>query len=205
VVLGLTSYVPTFAQGVLGAGPLTAGFTLATLTVGWPIAASLSGRLYLRIGFRLTALAGSALAVAGTIAVALAASAESLAGLAAACFVVGAGLGFIASPTLIAAQSSVGWAERGVVTGSNLFSRSLGSAVAVAVLGAVANAVLGGRAGGAQPTGPVLADASLAVFVAVAAVAVVTVAAVALMPGRTTHQEKPGAREPAAPVTAGRA
>jgi multidrug resistance protein len=185
VVLGLTSYVPTFAQGVLGTGPVTAGFALATLTVGWPIAAALSGRVYLRIGFRLTALLGSALAVAGAGAVVLAASAQTLIGLAAACFVVGAGLGFIASPTLIAAQASVGWSERGVVTGSNLFARSLGSAVAVAVLGALANAVVGGQGGGAQPTGRLLADASGAVFTAVAVVAVVMVAAVAMMPGRS--------------------
>jgi MFS family permease len=187
VVLGLTSYVPTFAQGVLGAGPVTAGFALATLTIGWPLAAAYSGRLYLRIGFRLTALVGAALAVAGSVAVVVATSAQSLAALTAACFVVGAGLGFIASPTLIAAQSSVGWAERGVVTGSNLFARSIGSAVAVAALGAVANAVIDGGRGGAaaQPTGQVLADASQAVFVAVAVVSVVMVAAIALMPGRS--------------------
>ena len=30
--IGLTSYVPTFVQGVLGTGPLVAGFALATLT-----------------------------------------------------------------------------------------------------------------------------------------------------------------------------
>lgn len=182
VVLGLTSYVPTFAQGALGAGPITAGFTLATLTVGWPLASALSGRLYLRIGFRLTALLGSALAVAGTVLVTVVASEHAgLPALAAACFVVGTGLGLIASPTLIAAQSSVGWAERGVVTGSNLFSRSLGSALAVAAFGAVANAVLAG----ARPTGQVLTDASTAVFTGVAVVAVVMIAAVALMPGRS--------------------
>ena len=201
VVLGLTSYVPTFAQGVLGAGPVTAGFALATLTIGWPLAAAYSGRLYLRIGFRLTALVGSALAVAGSVAVIFAASAESLAALAVACFVVGAGLGFIASPTLIAAQSSVGWAERGVVTGSNLFARSLGSAVAVAGLGAVANAVIdGGVGGGAQPSGQLLADASHAVFVAVAVVAFVMVGAIVMMPGRSAATSETGTQEPAEAV-----
>jgi len=183
VVLGLTSYVPTFAQGAAGAGPITAGFTLATLTVGWPLAAALSGRLYLRIGFRRTALVGCVLAVAGTVLVALAtAQRDGLLAIAAACFVVGTGLGLVASPTLIAAQSSVGWAERGVVTGSNLFARSLGSALAVAAFGAVANAVLDGR----RPVGQVLADASTAVFTGVAAVAVVMVGAVALMPRRAS-------------------
>ncbi|MCW2605516.1 MAG: putative transporter, partial [Frankiales bacterium] len=179
VVLGLTSYVPTFAQGVLGAGPIAAGFTLATLTLGWPIAAALSGRLYLTIGFRLTALTGVAAVVAGTVLVVLVAD-TGLLPLAGACFVVGAGLGLIASPTLIAAQSSVEWAERGVVTGNNLFARSLGSALAVAAFGAVANAVLDGR----DPQGPALADASHAVFAGVAVVAVLMIAAIAAMPGR---------------------
>ena len=59
-MIGLSSYVPTYAQGVLGTGALVAGFALAALTVGWPLAATLSGRLYLRIGFRDTALIGSA-------------------------------------------------------------------------------------------------------------------------------------------------
>src|SRR5699024_10328746 len=57
------------------------------------------------------------------------------------CFVIGAGMGLTASPTLIAAQSSVAWAQRGAVTGTNVFSRSLGSAVGVAAFGAVVNAV----------------------------------------------------------------
>ena len=179
IVLGLTSYVPTFAQGAARAGPITAGFTLATLTVGWPLAAALSGRMYLRIGFRSTALVGCVLTIAGTVLVATAtAQQDGLLAIAAACFIVGTGLGLVASPTLIAAQSSVGWAERGVVTGNNLFARSLGSALAVAAFGAVANAVLDGR----RPTGQVLTDASTAVFTGVAAVAVVMVAAVATMP-----------------------
>jgi EmrB/QacA subfamily drug resistance transporter len=180
IVLGLSSYVPTFAQGVLGASPITAGFALATLTLGWPLASAFAGRLYLRIGFRLTALIGSALAVLGTVFVPVAAAWGSLASLAAACFVVGSGMGLIAAPTLIAAQASVGWAERGVVTGNNMFFRSLGSAVAVAIFGAVANAVLAR----ADPAGQQLADASGAVFVGVAVVAVVMVLAVAAMPGR---------------------
>src|SRR5829696_5119371 len=56
MLIGLTSYVPLFAQGVLGTNALVAGFALAALTLGWPLAASLAGRIYLRIGFRNTAL-----------------------------------------------------------------------------------------------------------------------------------------------------
>ena len=65
LLLGLTSYVPLFAQGVLGTGAIVAGFALAAMTIGWPIAATTSGRLYLRFGFRTTMLIGSVIALAG--------------------------------------------------------------------------------------------------------------------------------------------
>ena len=60
VLIGLSSYVPTYVQGVLGTGALVAGFALAAMTLGWPLAAALAGRVYLRIGFRDTALIGAA-------------------------------------------------------------------------------------------------------------------------------------------------
>jgi MFS family permease len=60
ILLGLSSYIPTFVQDVLGTGPLVAGFALATLTMGWPISASQAGRLYLRFGVRACALVGGA-------------------------------------------------------------------------------------------------------------------------------------------------
>jgi EmrB/QacA subfamily drug resistance transporter len=145
LLIGLSSYVPTYVQGVLGTGPLVAGLALAALTLGWPLAATFSGRLYLRIGFRDTALVGCAIIVVGTLLCLLLTAHSSVWAVAGACFVLGAGLGLSASPTLVAVQSVVGWDRRGVVTGTNMFCRSLGSAVGVAVLGAVANATLSNR------------------------------------------------------------
>ena len=57
-------------------------------------------------------------------------------------------MGLVASPTLISAQSSVEWERRGVVTGTNVFARSMGSALGIAVFGAIANASLSRRVGG---------------------------------------------------------
>ncbi|QYB02232.1 MFS transporter [Rhodococcus sp. USK10] len=179
IVLGLTTYVPTFTQGVLGTGALVAGFALATLTIGWPIAASQSGRVYLRFGFRVTATAGSLLVVAGT-ALTLALSIESAVWqVAICCFVIGGGMGLVASPTLIAAQSSVDWSERGVVTSTNMFARSIGSAVGVALFGALVNAQLGGDD---HPAPVDLAGALHLVFLAALGAAVVLVVAAAAMP-----------------------
>jgi multidrug resistance protein len=55
VMMGPNAYLPTFGQSVLGLGAIAAGFVLATMSIGWPLASSLSGYLYLRIGYRDTA------------------------------------------------------------------------------------------------------------------------------------------------------
>jgi EmrB/QacA subfamily drug resistance transporter len=142
VLIGLSSFVPAFVQGVLGHGALVAGFTLASLTVGWPLAAAYAGRVYMRIGFRDTALIGVAFVSAGVILCALLGPAAALWKVGGSCFIVGVGLGFTASPLLVAVQSVVGWDRRGMVTGTNMFFRSLGSAVGAALFGAIANATL---------------------------------------------------------------
>jgi EmrB/QacA subfamily drug resistance transporter len=182
ILIGLTSYVPTYLEGALGSRPLVAGLALAALTVGWPLAATLSGRLfYMRFGFRPTILIGLGLTVAGTGALALLARTPSVAVVAATCFVTGLGLGLVASPSLIAAQASVAWDERGVTTGANMFARSIGSAVGAAVLGAVANGVI--AASGRPASDPAAATAAgAAVFLAVLVAAVLTVVAGVLMP-----------------------
>ena len=215
VIIGLSSYVPTYVQGVLGTGPLVAGFALAALTIGWPIAAALSGRLYLRIGFRDTALIGSAVVILGTVATLWLGEGSPVWAVAASCFVIGIGMGLTASPTLVAVQSIAGWEQRGVVTSTNLFARSIGSAVGVAVFGAIANATLGDRLlaapaairssvpAGADAASAVLgsgdghspavmalvrsalSDATHHVFVALLVTAALMAAALFLMPRRT--------------------
>lgn len=145
ILIGLTSYVPTFAQGVLGFGALLSGFALAAMTIGWPIAAGTAGRLYMRLGFRDTSLIGVAFIVAGGLLLLTIGESSSLWLVAGYSFVVGVGLGYTSSPTLVAVQSVVGWENRGVVTGTNMFARSVGSAVGVAVFGAIANASLADR------------------------------------------------------------
>ncbi|MGK3206048.1 MDR family MFS transporter [Amycolatopsis sp. MEPSY49] len=217
VLMGLTSYLPTYAQGVLGAGALVAGFAVAALTVGWPISASLAGKVYLRIGFRDTALIGTVFVVGGGVLVVLLDASSSIWAAALAAFVLGLGLGMTSSPTLVAVQSVVGWDRRGVVTATNLFSRSLGSAVGAAVFGAIANATLASRfanppaevAGklppsvdatslvlGSHSDSPVatfvrgaLAEATHYVFVGLLVVAVVSVVALLLMPRKTEQLE----------------
>ena len=204
VMLGLTSYVPTFLEGALSTSPILAGLALAALTIGWPISASQSGRFYLRLGFRKTAMIGITITVIGTAVLALTAATPNVLLVAASCFIVGLGLGLVATPSLIAAQSSVDWNERGVVTGTNLFARSIGSSIGVAVFGAVANAIYAGAPGGHTDPHTVV-SASGAVFLAVLAGAILTVVAVIAMPATDTKSTAPATTGPAAAAEASRA
>jgi EmrB/QacA subfamily drug resistance transporter len=196
ILLGLTSYVPTFVQEVLGTGPLVAGFALAALTLGWPISAGLSGRVYLRIGIPFTARIGATVIVLGSALLLLLDESSSVLQVGGTSFLIGLGLGFASAPTIVAAQMAVGWHERGVVTGTNMFFRSAGSAVGVAVFGAVVNATVGGSGmedGQVSPSA--LTDGVHNVFLALTGLAAVMLAATLLMPrhrrGATTPAPEP--------------
>jgi MFS family permease len=181
ILMGLTSYVPTYLEGSLRVQPIVAGLALAALTIGWPATAAIAGKLYLRWGFKRTAVLGASLVITGASGLAALAHRPNVAGVAIVCFVIGAGMGLLAVPTLIAAQSSVDWDERGMVTGNNMFARSLGSAVGVAVFGAIANSIFG--SGDLNSLGPaVVQSGSAAVFIGVLVVAVATAVAVLAMP-----------------------
>ncbi|MFD6140098.1 MDR family MFS transporter [Promicromonospora sp. NPDC060271] len=181
ITLGLTTYVPIYAQGVLGVGPLVAGFALAALMVGWPLAATVAGRIYLAIGFRWTAVIGSVIVLLGALLTLGLGPGSPVWHVSAAVFVIGIGMGLVAVPTLVAAQHSVEWNERGAVTATNMFSRSIGQAVGVAALGAVVNAMTTVGADG-TPDGPGLAAAVHLVFWCVVGCAAVMAVTVLLLP-----------------------
>jgi len=142
LVIGLSTFLPTWAQSVLGLGPVAAGFVLAAMSMSWPLASSLSSRLYLRIGFRDTALVGGGFTVAaGCVFARLGVDAPVWQPVVGA-VLMGAGMGLITSALIVGLQSTVDWGRRGVVTGGAMFSRFLGQSLGAAVFGAVTNAVL---------------------------------------------------------------
>jgi EmrB/QacA subfamily drug resistance transporter len=190
ILIGLTSYVPTYLEGSLGVSPIAAGLALAALTLGWPLAATFCGRFYLRIGFRATTLLGVSLVLVGAIVLAVFASEPNIMVVAVACFIIGLGMGLGAVSSLIAAQASVPWNERGVVTGTNMFARSIGSAIGVAVFGAIANAIFGPGEAADIPTASMIAG-SAAVFLAVLVVVVATLAATLAMPPTPVERSEP--------------
>ncbi|MGA5558547.1 MFS transporter [Streptomyces lavendulocolor] len=140
-----TVFLPTYAQSVLGLGPIAAGFVLSAMTLSWPITAALSNRVYNRIGFRLTAVTGMTLAVLVLLAFPLLPHPGEPWQPALLMLLLGAALGLFQLPLIVGVQSTVPWAERGTTTASVLFCRQVGQSVGAAVFGAVANAVLSTR------------------------------------------------------------
>ena len=132
--------------------------------------------------------------ILGTVELAATSTHPALVAVGIGCFVVGLGLGLVAAPSLIAAQSSVAWGERAVVTGTNMFARSVGSAVGVAVLGAVVNGMLRGQDATSNPQRFGLAVTW--VFVALAATAAMLVVAGLAMPHHATVAAQGATAEP---------
>jgi MFS family permease len=127
---------------VLGLGPVAAGFVLASMIIGWSGTATLAGRLYLRIGFRNTAILGTALSVLAGVLLSLLWRQPAVWLAVVGCIVIGCGLGFQSISVLVGTQSVVDWGRRGVVTGSIMFMRTIGQAIGAGIFGAVANATL---------------------------------------------------------------
>jgi MFS family permease len=140
VMIGLTTFLPVFVQGVMGESPLIAGFALSAMVLGWPVAATVGVRVgFRRFGLRPMMRAGGVMVAAGVLVfVALdAATPPLVAGLGS--LVVGFGMGLLSSASIILIQEIVDWSERGSVTASYLFARSLGSTFGATVFGAVLN------------------------------------------------------------------
>jgi multidrug resistance protein len=149
VMVAPTVFLPTYAQSVLGLGPIAAGFVLCVWTLSWPIAAAHSQHLYRRIGFRDTALLGIGTAALILFAFPFLPYPGEAWQPALLMLLLGAALGFFQLPLIVGVQSTVGWSERGTTTASVLFCRQTGQTAGAAVFGAVANGVLATRLGGA--------------------------------------------------------
>src|SRR5207237_3753405 len=95
------------------------------------------GRLLLKVGYRPTTLAGLFLLTLGFTLLSSYQRTTPRVWLYVDLVLIGAGLGLTMLTLLIAVQQSVSRAQLGIATSLNQFSRSIGGALGVAILGAV--------------------------------------------------------------------
>jgi EmrB/QacA subfamily drug resistance transporter len=147
ILFSVSAFVPMYRQGVLGGTAIDAGMSLVPLSIGWPLAATVSGWLLLRMGYRPFIVLGAALAALGCFVLAGSTAGSPPGVVMLSMLLVGLGLGFASTPYLLAVQNAVPWHRRGVATGSVQFFRTMGGAISVAALGAVLNVHLSAAGG----------------------------------------------------------
>lgn len=150
-IIGLTTFLPMYVQGVLNQSALVAGFALTMMVLGWPIGATVAAKNFSRLGLRGTMLIGAAFLPVGALAFVVLGLGSSpiVAGLGS--IVMGLGMGLVSTSAIVLIQSSVGWDERGSATASNVFSRNLGSTLGATILGGILNISLERAALGDRP------------------------------------------------------
>ncbi|VEG48960.1 MDR family MFS transporter [Mycolicibacterium chitae] len=182
IVIGLSVYLPNWGQTVLGLSPIAAGFVLAVMSITWPLASGVSARIYLKIGFRNTALLGAITAVAAGAGFALLGPESPVWQPVACTALMGVGMGWVFSPLIVGLQNTVGWDQRGTITGGLMFARFLGQSLGAAGFGAVANAML--RQQHDQPAAVAMHAATHAVFVGLLVAGLITVVLLMFVPRR---------------------
>ncbi|MBM7578325.1 MDR family MFS transporter [Jeotgalibacillus terrae] len=140
LLIGISSYLPAFVTGVMEESASIAGFTLTAMSIGWPIAATVAGRLLIKIGYYKTSLLGGISLIAGTLLFVLMEPGYGPVWPAVSSFFVGVGMGLTTTSFIVSIQSAVPWKLRGAATAANMFMRNLGSTVGVALLGGILNA-----------------------------------------------------------------
>ncbi len=66
-IIGLTTFLPMYVQGVLNQSPLIAGLTLTVMVLGWPVGATIAAKNFNRFGLRPTLLFGATLLPLGAL------------------------------------------------------------------------------------------------------------------------------------------
>jgi EmrB/QacA subfamily drug resistance transporter len=151
-MFGAIAFIPLFVQTVQGGTATQAGQVLTPLFLGWVVMSIVGARVTVRIGYRVSAIGGSILMTAGFLGLSTLDSHSPPMTLLVSCTMLGAGMGTQMLSLLLAVQHAVDRSQLGLATSLNQFSRSVGAALGVSVMGAILARGLTGLAlpGGAE-------------------------------------------------------
>jgi len=137
--VGLAVYLPVYLQSVVGLDASASGIAMLGLLLGTVAGATFSGRTIPRfVHYKRIAMVGALFSVACLVLFALVAAHASLLVVELLTIGIGLGAGTTYPVCTVSVQNAVDKAHLGVATGVLTFLRSLGSALGVAMLGAVA-------------------------------------------------------------------
>ncbi|MCL4849227.1 MAG: MFS transporter [Acidobacteria bacterium] len=136
-MFGTISFVPLYVQTVLGGTARDAGRVLMPLLLGWVAMSMTTGRLLPRVGHRPLILVGVALINLGLLGLVQVSQADRSGFLYVDLALMGMGMGTTLLSLLLAVQAAVPRERLGVATSVAQFSRSIGGALGVSVMGAI--------------------------------------------------------------------
>lgn len=142
ILIGISSYLPTYVTGVMEQPAIIAGFTLTAMSIGWPIASSVAGHLLIRFGTFTTSFAGGISLVIGSFLFLLMEAQSGPWWAAVASFFVGIGMGLTSTAFTVTIQAAVPRERRGSATAANMFMRNFGNTIGAALFGAILNSML---------------------------------------------------------------
>lgn len=134
-MFGAITFIPLLAQGVLGVSATAAGSFLTPLMLSWVGSSIVGGRLLIRLGSKPLVVAGAVILAIGFGALATFSRTTPRGVLIFELILIGCGLGLVMLTLLIAAQHAVPREQLGITTSLNQFSRTIGGALGVALLG----------------------------------------------------------------------
>ncbi|WP_182539367.1 MDR family MFS transporter [Fontibacillus panacisegetis] len=145
LLIGLTSYLPLWVQGVLGKNATMSGLVLAPMSISWLLGSVLGSRWIITKGSRYTSLIGMIIIALGAVGMAFMSEGMPIFILLIFNALYGIGFGFSFSVFTVIAQSSVGYDLRGASNALNTFVKSIGQTIGVTVFGTLINLQISAR------------------------------------------------------------
>ncbi len=142
ILIGISSYLPTFVTGVMEQPAIIAGFTLTTMSIGWPLASSAAGHLLIRYGTFTVSFIGGISLIFGSLLFVFMTAASGPLWAALSSFFIGIGMGLTSTSFVVTIQGAVPRTKRGSATAANMFMRNFGNTVGAAFYGAILNSTL---------------------------------------------------------------
>ncbi|WP_196796921.1 MULTISPECIES: MDR family MFS transporter [unclassified Sporosarcina] len=142
ILIGVSSYLPTYVSGVMEQQAIVAGFTLTAMSIGWPLASSLAGHLLIRFGPFLVSFMGGISLVIGTMMFVFMNAELGPVWAGCSSFFIGVGMGLTNTSFIVTIQGAVPRIQRGSATAANMFMKNFGNTIGASVFGAILNGTL---------------------------------------------------------------
>jgi EmrB/QacA subfamily drug resistance transporter len=199
-MFGVLSFVPLFVQTALGRSATEAGSALTPLLLGWVIMSVVTSQVLPKVGFRRMVMAGLICISLGFFGLTRMTHDSRMLELWLSLGLMGVGMGMAMLSLLLAGQSAVAREQLGIATSLGQFSRSIGGAVGVAMMGTVMTASLAALQRQGMPLANAMELSLHRAFIAGTIVSLVALAAATKVP--RGFPQRPQPQEPSPIATA---